>query len=146
MSRLLQVVFAGNRKTGGVDLEAIETLVRNSMHRAGAAVLAQVLSVQAPPARKVACTCGHQAHYHKTRRKQLLTMLGTASLQRPDYVCAHCHPGQSPRDQERDVVGTECSPGVRRMMAMVGSEGSFVHALPCPFDALTLICFSTQTR
>ena len=30
-----------------------------------------------------------------------------------------------PRDQELDVVGTECSPGVRRMMAAVGSETSF---------------------
>ena len=37
--RLLQVVLAGNRKTGQVDLEAIEMLVRDSMHRAGAAAL-----------------------------------------------------------------------------------------------------------
>src|ERR1019366_8219245 len=43
----------------------------------------------------------------------------------PYYVCPACHQGQSPRDQELDVEGTEYSPGVRRMMAVVGSETSF---------------------
>ena len=49
------------------------------------------------------------------------------TIQRPYYVCLHGHQGQSPRDAELDVVGTECSPGVRRMMAVVGSETSFDH-------------------
>jgi hypothetical protein len=52
-------------------------------------------------------------------------MLGPVALDRAYYLCAGCHQGQSPRDQELDVVGTECSPGVRRMMAVVGSESSF---------------------
>jgi hypothetical protein len=55
----------------------------------------------------------------------LLTMLGPVVLDRAYYLCAGCHQGQSPRDQELDVIGTECSPGVRRMMAVVGSESSF---------------------
>ena len=48
MSRLLRVVFAGSRKTGQVDLEAVEMLVRDSMHRAGAAALERLLSMPAP--------------------------------------------------------------------------------------------------
>jgi hypothetical protein len=52
-------------------------------------------------------------------------MLGVVNFERAYYLCTHCHSGQSPRDQELDVVGTECSPGVRRMMAVVGSESSF---------------------
>jgi len=68
---------------------------------------------------------GQEAHYHESRRKQLLTMLGPVVFDRAYYLCAGCHQGQSPRDRELDVVGTECSPGVRRMMAVVGSESSF---------------------
>jgi hypothetical protein len=61
------------------------------------------------------------------RSKQLTTVVGPITIQRPYYVCAHCHQGQSPRDAELDVQGTECSPGVRRMMALVGSDTSFDH-------------------
>jgi hypothetical protein len=46
-------------------------------------------------------------------------------LDRPYYVCPRCLCGQSPRDRELDVEGTECSPGLRRMMALVGSDSSF---------------------
>ena len=52
-------------------------------------------------------------------------MLGPVVYDRAYYRCQNCHQGQSPRDQELDVAGTECSPGVRRMMAAVGSETSF---------------------
>jgi hypothetical protein len=52
-------------------------------------------------------------------------MLGPVEFQRGYFVCPHCHRGQSPRDRELDVEGAECSPGVRRMMAAVGSETSF---------------------
>jgi hypothetical protein len=127
VSRLLQVVFAGSRKTGQVDLEAVEMLVRDSMHRAGAAALERLLSLPAPQPSQVSCGCGHTAQYHDKRSKQLLTMLGPVRFHRPYYVCPHCHQGQIPRDEELDVAGTECSPGVQRMMAAVGSDSSFNH-------------------
>lgn len=75
----------------------------------------------------VPCACGRQARFHQLRPKQILTVVGTISVQRPYYLCAQCHQGQSPRDSELDVQGTEYSPGVRRMMAVVGSEASFEH-------------------
>jgi hypothetical protein len=83
VSRLLQVVFAGNRKTGQVDLEAIEMLVRDSMHRAGAAALERLLSMPAPQPSQVSCDCGHTAQYHDKRSKQLLTALGPVRFHRP---------------------------------------------------------------
>ena len=46
-------------------------------------------------------------------------------FERAYYVCPHCRQGQSPHDAELDVVRTACSPGVCRMMALVGSETSF---------------------
>jgi hypothetical protein len=106
-------------------LESIEMLVRDSMHRAGAATVQRLLCMPVPHDREVPCGCGREARYHESRHKQLLTMLGPVAFDRAYYVCAGCHQGQSPRDQELDVVGTECSPGVRRMMAVVGSESSF---------------------
>lgn len=123
---MLRVAFAGWRKAGRWDLEAIEMATRAAMHRAGAAALSELLRTS-PPAleRGISCDCGHQARYRQMRPKQLLTVLGNVCIERPYYVCAHCHQGQSPRDEELDVAGTEYSPGVRRMMAVVGSETSF---------------------
>ena len=101
---------------------------RTAMHRAGAAALSQLLSLSGPVAHTVPCGgCGRQARYYQMRPKQLLSVLGPVEMERAYYVCRHCHRGQSPRDRELDVEGTQCSPGVRRMMALVGSETSFEH-------------------
>jgi hypothetical protein len=99
--------------------------LRAAMHRAGAAALTELLRTTAPVEMVVSCRCGHPARYHQMRPKQLLTVLGRLEIERAYYMCPHCHQGQSPRDRELDVEGTECSPGVRRMMALVGSESSF---------------------
>jgi len=42
-------------------------------------------------------------------------------------LCPHCHNGQFPADVELDIEDTEFSPGVRRMLAMVGLEAPFDH-------------------
>ncbi len=119
------MVFSGARKSGQIDLEAVETLVRGSMHRAGAAVLERLLSAPSAPAGPPRCACGHRTRHHDRRARQLLTALGPVEFERDYYLCPHCHQGQSPRDRELDVEGTQFSPGVRRMMAVVGSESSF---------------------
>ena len=122
---MVQIVLGDWHKTGTMDLEAVETLVRDSMHHAGAMAMQRLLCMPAPHDRQVPCGCGQQARYHETRPKQILTMLGPVVYDRAYYLCLSCHQGHSPRDRELDVVGTECSPGVRRMMAAVGSEASF---------------------
>lgn len=122
---MLAVICSGWRKSGKLDLEAVEMATRAAMHRAGAAVLGQLLSSSETVSREAACACGQQARYHETRSKQLTTVVGEVCYQRAYYRCPHCHQGQSPRDRELDVAGTTCSPGVRRMMAVVGSETSF---------------------
>lgn len=101
--------------------------LRAAMHRAGTAALAELLRTTAPVEMDVPCQCGHRARYHQMRPKQLSTVLGRLDIERAYYVCPNCHQGQSPRDRELDVEGTECSPGVRRMMALVGCQASFDH-------------------
>ena len=118
-------MLAAQRKSAGLDLEAVEMATRAGLHRAGAAILTPLLAEPGDPAPRTACACGAQARYHDQRPKRLLTALGPVQLERAYCVCPHCQQGQSPRDRELDVEGTECSPGVRRMMALVGAETSF---------------------
>jgi len=53
--------------------------------------------------------------------------VGAVTFHRAYYYCPCCHRGQVPRDRELDILGTEYSPAVRRMMAVVGSDTSFHH-------------------
>jgi hypothetical protein len=110
-------------------LEAIEMTVRSAMHHAGAAALTELLQFAAPAAdqRTIPCSCGRQACYRELRSKLVLTAVGQVKVSRPYYLCPHCHTGQFPADIELDIENTELSPGVRRMQAVVGQEGSFDH-------------------
>jgi hypothetical protein len=119
------MAFGEWRRTGHLDLEAVEMLVRDAMHHAGAAALSRLLSMPVEHAAETPCACGQAARYHDRRSKQVLSVVGPLAIQRAYYVCPHCHQGQSPLDRTLDVVGTEYSPGVRLMIAAVGSEASF---------------------
>jgi hypothetical protein len=59
------------------------------------------------------------------RSRPILTVVGWAQIERPYYLCCACQHGQSPADRQLDVPKTDFSPGVRRMMAAVGSEAPF---------------------
>lgn len=97
------------------------------MHQAGATALTELLQFAEPSAdrRSMACACGHWAHYVELRSKPVLTVVGEARVSRPYYLCSHCHAGQFPADVELDIQHTELSPGVRRMLAAVGSAAPF---------------------
>jgi hypothetical protein len=125
----LRVIFSGSRRSGHLDLEATEMVVRSAMHQAGASVLAKLLCFAAPDAdqRAIPCSCGRKAHYRELRSKPVLTVVGKVDISRPYYLCSHCHTGQFPADVELDVENTEFSPGVRRMEAMVGQDTPFDH-------------------
>jgi Uncharacterised protein family (UPF0236) len=98
---------------------------RAAAHQLGAKALERLLCVPMEFVREVACPCGQRAHFHQMRPKRLLTVLGAITIQRPYYLCPGCHQGHSPRDIELDTKDTEYTPGVRRMMAVVGGETSF---------------------
>jgi hypothetical protein len=88
----LRVIFNGRRRTGRLDLEAIEMALRSAMHQAGAAALTELPQFPAPAAdqRTLPCSCGRQAHYRELRAKPVLTAVGKVELSRPYYMCSHC--------------------------------------------------------
>lgn len=65
------------------------------------------------------------AVYRELRSRRLLTVVGATTLTRPWYLCPACHQGQFPADQEWDVEKMDFSPGVRRMLALVGQAAPF---------------------
>lgn len=57
----LQMIFVSQGKTGGLDPEAVEMAARDVMHRAGAAVLSQLLDgTGSPAATNIPRECGRQ--------------------------------------------------------------------------------------
>lgn len=125
---LLPRIFAEQRKTGDLDIEAVELAMRTALHAAGAAGLTELLRQPGPVPTSVPCACGGQARYKDMRLKPLLTILGPAKTLRAYYWCSRCRQGRFPADIARDIEDTEFSPGVRRMLALVGSEcSSFDH-------------------
>jgi hypothetical protein len=122
-------IFAERKQTGKTDLEAVETALRDALHRAGAAALRQLLRFPEPvdKQRLIPCSCGRQARYQQRRSRRILTALGEVEITRPWYLCPHCHQGQFPADHELDIDHTDFSPGVRRMHALVGQQAPFDH-------------------
>jgi hypothetical protein len=129
VSALLRLIFQDQRKTGRLDLEAVEMAMRAAMHRAGAAALSQLLrgDPPGPDEREIPCPCGHKARYREMRSRRVLTAVGEVELLRAWYLCPHCHTGQCPGDVVLDIEKVDLSPGVRRMLALVGSEAPFDH-------------------
>jgi hypothetical protein len=128
LDRLLPRIFSEQRKAGDLDLEAVELALRTALHSAGAAGLSELLREAGPIPTTAPCTCGHPARYKDMRRKPILTVLGPAHMLRAYYWCSHCRQGKFPADGARDIENTDFSPGVRRMLALVGSEcSSFDH-------------------
>ena len=103
--------------------------MRAAMHRAGAVALSQLLrgDPPGPEEREIPCACGQKAHYREMRTRRVLTAVGDVELLRPWYLCPHCHHGQCPADAALDIEKLDLSPGVRRMLALVGSEAPFDH-------------------
>ena len=101
--------------------------IRAALHQAGATALSQLLRFPEPAAdqRTIPCPCGSQAHYRELRSRRILTALGEVELTRPWYLCPFCHHGQFPVDHRLDIENRDCSPGVRRMDAIVGQQGPF---------------------
>ncbi len=124
---MLAAIFRSRNTGGPLDLEAVETLVRSTMHNAGAAVLGRVLDIAGPQQRELPCPCGSVARYRERRSRNFLSVVGPTVILRPWYLCPACHQGMFPADKDLDILNTDFSPGVRRMQALVGQQGPFAQ-------------------
>jgi hypothetical protein len=110
-----------------IDLEALETRLRDAMQHVSRHILQGVLRASSdfhaghPPD----CAQGHTLRAAGERSKRLMTVFGPVELHRPYYYDEACRRGCCPADAMLDVEGTMFSPGVRTMMAYVGAKGPF---------------------
>lgn len=112
---------------GSLDLEAVESGMREALHRAGSRMLGRLLNAGRGGYKGTQADCGrgHQARFVEMRGKELVTVLGPVRLRRAYYWCEACGCGLAPRDEELDVVRTGFRPGVRRMIGRVGAKEPF---------------------
>ena len=117
--------------TGAVeawDFEAIETAARREALRVAARAVEQ--RINADPSDHVGPTapcprCGQPARYVDRRAKTVTSVLGALTLERAYFHCAPCATGFCPRDAALGVAGGSLSPGVLRMVGLVGATVSF---------------------
>ena len=101
--------------------------IRSTVHRTGADAITELLRFPPPDEKQfsIPCACGQVATYEGLRCRPILTAVGWAQIERPYYLCPTCHRGQFPADVQLDIDKADFSPGVRRMLAAVGSEAPF---------------------
>ena len=115
------------------DFEAIETAARRAALRVAARAVED--RINADPSDDVGptapCACGQPARYVGRRPKRFTSVLGPLTLERAYYHCESCQAGFCPRDHALRAQGSSLSPGVLRMVGLVGAMVSFEegHAL-----------------
>jgi hypothetical protein len=112
-----------------MDFEAIETAARREALRVAAATLEHHLNADHSDytGSQRACPCGQSARFAGRRTKTFTSVLGPLQLERAYYHCSHCERGACPRDQALGVVDSSLSPGVLRMVGLVGALVSFTE-------------------
>ena len=109
------------------DFEAIEMAARRMAMRVAARAVEQRLnddtSDHAGPT--LPCACGQSARYADRHGKNFESVLGSLRLERVYYYCELCEEGFCPRDRALGLEGGSLSPGVRRMVGLVGAMVSF---------------------
>jgi len=120
--------------------------IRTAVHETGAMILEKLLdnrSAVKGAERSVKCAAGHGCSLVDYRSKEVLTVVGSIKLRRRYYYCEACAEGLMPDDQQLDIVGTKFSPGVRRLMGLVGGKESFDEGRR---DLEELACIKVQTK
>jgi hypothetical protein len=120
--------LTGKEKTGHVNLEVLETTIRSSMLEIGGKLLKEIINADGGgyQGSAICCECGQAKKFIEYRTKSLQTVLAPIeAIKRAYYYCANCRRGLFPKDEYLDIVGTSFSPGLRRMMGLVGGYDSF---------------------
>ena len=120
----------GDGAAAGIDLEALETVVRRRTLDLAARLVERRLKRDHGdcPGSWLPCDgCGGRAAYAGRRGKEVTTVLGALHLERAYYHCAHCGTGFHPRDRALGIEGASLSPGVVRMTGLAAARASFAE-------------------
>ncbi|MBM3985722.1 MAG: ISKra4 family transposase [Planctomycetes bacterium] len=119
----------GAGSVDALDFEAVETALRARVLRLAARALETRLNADrsdhAGPS--LPCACGAPARYAGRRPKTVVTALGVLRPERAYYVCGECGAGFCPRDRALGISDSHLSPGVLRMVGVVGASVSFAE-------------------
>lgn len=121
------MAFRDRQKDGFFDLESLEIGIRTSMHNIGGRLLERVINSDGGDYRgvRIPCGCGSEKQFEGYRDKAIQTVLSGMTIKRAYYHCSVCKEGSAPKDEDMDIKGTSFSPGIRRMMGLVGAHHSF---------------------
>ena len=119
--------------------------IRTAVHEAGAIILEKLLNMGQGTEDEsvVKCGAGHDCRLVDYRSKEITTVVGRIKVRRGYYYCGECGQGVAPGDKQLDIVGTMFSPGVRRLMGLVGGKESFDEGRR---DLEELACIKVQTK
>lgn len=98
------------------------------MHEIGGKLVGEIINADDGGYRgqKIPCSCGSHKKFEGYRTKSVQTVLSLVDeVNRAYYYCEQCGSGSSPKDEYLDIVGTSFSPGVRKMMGLVGGDEVF---------------------
>jgi hypothetical protein len=133
---------------GGVphSLSAMERQTREAVMTMGRFLLGAWLQGldEAYPESEINCRCGGKAHYQCRREGELLTVLGTVHYERAYYLCAACHHGSYPLDEQLGLRPGEISAELESLLGMTGALMTFAKGQEL-FTRLTLVASSAQS-
>ena len=123
--QLLAWSVAEPRSLADLEQQTLQTL-----KTLGATLLTQLWTLLRPayPPAHVPCACGGQAQYQRLRTAQVLTLLGAIQIKRAYYLCASCHHGQAPLDEQLEVSAGSISRQLAGVLALLGAHGPFAEA------------------
>lgn len=78
--------------------------------------------------KEIECRCGAKAKFVSKREAVLWTVFGKIGYQRRYYLCATCHQGQSPLDQEYGIVPGQVTQALASLLGVLGVEVAFEEA------------------
>jgi hypothetical protein len=117
-------------ESGDQGIMGLETHLREILKTVGAKAMSSYLSRADPAGQSpaIACPCGEQAQFHSWREAVLLSVFGRVQYKRRYYVCAHCHQGQMPRDEQMGLQPGEVTAGLAQLLGLAGVEMAYEEA------------------
>jgi hypothetical protein len=128
-------------------LSEMERGIRQVLMKLGQFLMGSWLALQenAYPEKTRPCPqCGQEATYQYKREGTLLTLVGQVSYRRAYYLCAECHKGHYPLDDQLGLRPGELSAEMESLTAMTGVQLPFEQSSQL-FEELTLVSVSDHS-